>query len=170
MEKRIAKATYQFEIPFLFCGREYWNSAELAMALIEHWDLGLMAAKRGEIAAFFDYHAEFDESFKEIARIGWNLFDFLFDYDRLDFYWEDIHYATFLTYMEKNLPGVPVIRFGELKGELMGKEELERWSIGKDEERKNYGGKTYDEKLWDNYVWVRYKKMGLMDRFFPKNQ
>lgn len=163
MQKQITKATYQFEIPFLFCGREYWNSADLALALIEHWDLGLMAAKRGEISAFFDYHAEFDDSFKEIARIGWNLFNFLFDYARLDVYWEDIHYATFLTYMEENLPGMPVIRFGERKGEIMGWAEWQRWSRDVKEEQPHMPGK-YNPKLWDAYIWTKYKNSKMVKR------
>ena len=164
MEKRIAKATYQFEIPFLFCGKEYFNSADLAHALVEHWDLGLMAARRGELAAFFDYHAEFNDSFKEIAEEGWSFFSSL--HDAMKSYYADTLYSEFLCQMEKNLPGVPIIRFGELKGEIIGKEEWEEWSIGKDETQENYRGSRYDAKEWDNYLWSTYYHSGVMRRFF----
>lgn len=164
MEKQIVKATYEFELPFLFCGKEYFNSADLVMALIEHWDIGLMAAKRGELAAFFDYHAEEDSSFKEIAVASKTFFIDLHNGEsKMQDVGEDLEYSKFLCKLEENIPGIPVIRYGETKGEIMGKEEWNTWRASFDGERVERP-RDADGKHWDAWIWTTYNYSALAER------
>ena len=164
MGKQIPKATYEFELPFLFCGKEYYNSADLVMALIEHWDIGLMAAKRGEIAAFFDYHAEEDNSFRDIAGASKTFFlDLHRGGSKMQDVGEDLEYSKFLCKLEENIPGIPVIRYGEIKGEIMNKEEWDNWGAsfeGEQEERP----KGVDGTPWNAWIWTTYNRSELRKR------
>lgn len=164
MGKQIPKATYEFELPFLFCKKEYYNSADLVMALIEHWDIGLMAAKRGELAAFFDYHAEEDNSFLEIANSSREFFlDLHRGGDKMQDVGEDLEYSKFLCKLEENIPGIPAIRYGETKGEILEKFEWYKWRVsagGEQSERP----KEADEKRWNAWIWTMYNHSELAER------
>lgn len=164
MGKRIPKATYEFELPFLFCGTEYHNSADLVMALIEHWDIGLMAAKRGELAAFFDYHAEEDSSYQEIASVSKAFFlDLHRGEDKMQHVGEDLEYSKYLCRLEENIPGIPVIRFGETKGEILGETEWNRWRESFDEEQSDIPT-VVDAKYWNAWIWTAYNHSELVKR------
>ncbi|MBQ7863628.1 MAG: hypothetical protein IJ353_04065 [Lachnospiraceae bacterium] len=164
MEKRIPKATYVFELPFLLCGKEYFNSADLTMALIQHWDIGLMAAKRGELAAFFDYHAEENPAFQNIAEASKAFFiDLHSGKSKMQDVGEDLEYSRYLCKLEENIPGIPVIRYGQTAGEIMGKEEWMTW-------RKTFFVKQLgrpdvaDERQWNAWIWTAYWKSELLER------
>ena len=164
MEKQIPEATYKFEIPFLFCGKEYFNSADLAMALIEHWDIGLMAAKRGEFAAFFDYHAEEDASFREIAEVSKKFFlDLHRGGDKMQDAGEDVEYSGFLCKLEENIPGIPVIRFGATKGEILDADAWDKWEISSGGEQKERPV-VANERWWNGWIWTAYNNSELVKR------
>lgn len=164
MGEQIPKATYKFELPFLFCKTEYYNSADLVLALIEHWDIGLMAAKRGELAAFFDYLAEEDNTFLDIAKASRTFFLELHrGGDKMKDVGEDLEYSKFLCELEENIPGIPVIRYGETKGEIMGKAEWDRWRDSFEEEQPEMPT-IVEAKFWNAWIWTTYNRSELRKR------
>lgn len=164
MGKQIPNATYEFDLPFLFCGEEYYNSADLAIALIEHWDIGLMAAKRGEFAAFFDYLAEEDSSFQNIADISRVFFiDLHRGGEKTKDVREDLEYSKFLCRLEENIPGIPVIRYGETKGETMGRAEWDSWRDSFEEEQREMPT-VVEAEFWNAWIWTTYNCSELKGR------
>ena len=75
MKIKVKKATYSYKKPVEFWGEKYHNSAELAQAFINHWDLAVSAFRSGKFRFFWEEHVETDvHIIKENTRIFYELY------------------------------------------------------------------------------------------------
>lgn len=75
MKIKVKKATYSYKKPVEFWGEKYHNSAELAQAFINHWDLAVSAFRSGKFRFFWEEHVENDvHIIKENTRIFYELY------------------------------------------------------------------------------------------------
>lgn len=91
-----------FEEPFVFMNKPYYNGSQLAQALIENWDIGMSVLRRGDLKGFE----------KEADRI-WEG-----EEDETSVFQKSIHQ------LDSSLPGIPFMNREEQKAEVIPYEKL----------------------------------------------
>ena len=119
----------KLKIPYVFMGKEYYDRSLLRQALMENWDLGAAALKRGAFSRYFDKMAsvDFENLFEWVALLPTceALTNQMWDEN----YHEDVVFAKFLHFLDPDYTEVPDIPRDEKSVGSISKEELkEKWA------------------------------------------
>ena len=168
--------TEKLKIPFVFMGKEYYDRSVLRKALMENWDMGAAALKRGAFLQYFEKlsNVDFENMFEWMVMIPMcqEVTNQMWDEN----YHEDVVFAKFLRYLDTKYNEAPKLPKDEKSVGSITKEEFKQQFETLPPFIKAYyercGEKCsafdYDDKAYESFMLLQAKNGKLLHTYIEE--